>query len=88
MKTFAECIEERNEIDLKVDLYTKELREFKRSASGLINDKTKKTQTFIKAQNNFVVWFKKLQEINIFINRNYKKESREYRLLNRDRKIN
>jgi len=81
MKTFNELLEDKKAIEKIVNIYDLELKNFckkESNSSGLIGDEMRKSKVFITAKNGFDVWFKKLQDINVFINRNYKKENREY----------
>lgn len=77
MKTFIELLEEKKSIDTKVDYYDNCLKKFK-TKNGLIPDNIRFSETFKTYKIGFDIWFKKLQDINVFINRNYKNESREY----------
>jgi hypothetical protein len=81
MKTFEELLQEKQGIEKVVNIYDAELKAFAKKntdKSGLIGEAMRKSLSYSTAKKNFDIWFKKLQEINVFINRNYKKENREY----------
>lgn len=81
MKTFTEILEEKKAIEKVVNIYDAELKAFAKEnadKSGLIGDAMRKSLSYKTAKKGFDVWFKKLQDINVFINRNFKKENREY----------
>ena len=83
MKTFNELLQCKIEINKQVDFFDSYLKKFPKNELGLITDKCEKYQF---AKNVFASWFKKLQEINLLIIRNYKKENREYQLQIRNSK--
>lgn len=83
MKTFNELLQRKNDIEKQVDFFSSQLQKFPKNELGLIIDKT---ELYRISKIGFDHWFKKLQEINIFINRNYKKENREYQLQKRNLK--
>lgn len=81
MKTFEQLLEEKQAIEKVVAIYDAELKAFAKEnadKSGLIGDAMRKSLSYSTAKKYFDVWFKKLQDINVFINRNFKKENREY----------
>lgn len=84
MKTFNELLQRKDEINKQVDFFSSQLQKFPKNELGLIIDKTEKYKA---CKIGFNHWFKKLQEINLLINRNYKKENREYHLQIRNSKI-
>jgi hypothetical protein len=75
MKTFIEVLNRKNDIEKQVDFFSNYLQKFPVNELGLITEKCEKYKF---AKIGFDHWFKKLQEINIFINRNYKKEYKNY----------
>jgi len=77
MQTFNELLNRKNDIEKQVDFFSNYLQKFPVNELGLITEKCEKYKF---AKIGFDHWFKKLQEINIFINRNYKKEYKNYRL--------
>lgn len=83
MKTFNELLQRKSEINKQVDFFSDQLQKFPKNEIGLIIDKTEKYKA---CKIGFNHWFKKLQEINLVINRNYKKENREYHLQIRNSK--
>jgi hypothetical protein len=84
MQTFNELLQRKNDIEKQVDFFNSQLQKFPKNELGLITDKS---ELYRVSKLGFDHWFKKLQEINIFINRNYKKENREYQLQKRFNKI-
>jgi hypothetical protein len=84
MKTFNELLNRKNDIEKQVNFFSSQLQKFPVNEIGLITEKCEKYKF---AKIGFDHWFKKYQEINIFINRNYKKENREYQLEKRKNKI-
>jgi hypothetical protein len=84
MKTFNELLQRKNEIERNVSFFNNYLQKFPVNEMGLIIEKCEKYKF---AKIGFDYWFKKLQEINIFINRNYKKENRNYHLEKRKNKL-
>jgi hypothetical protein len=84
MKTFSELLQRKNDIEKQVDFFSNQLQKFSKNEIGLITDKS---EFYRISKLGFDYWFKKLQEINVFINRNYKKEIREYQLEKRKNKI-
>lgn len=84
MQTFNELLHRKNEINKQVDFFNSYLMKLPKSELGLIDYKCEKYQFANKGFNH---WFKKLQEINLLIIRNYKKENREYQLQIRNSKI-
>ena len=79
MKTFNECIEHRKFIDSNVKHYSDILNSFPSGKMGLIPDEYKKSDLYINADKQFNHWFSKLQELNKFMVKTYKKELRELR---------
>jgi hypothetical protein len=84
MQTFNELLQRKNDIDKQVDFFSSQLQKFPKNELGLIIDKT---ELYRISKIGFDHWFKKLQEINLLITRNYKKENREYLLKIRNSKI-
>jgi hypothetical protein len=84
MQTFNELLQEKNEIEKQVDFFSNQLQKFPKNEIGLITDKS---EFYRISKIGFDCWFKKLQDINVFINRNYKKENREYQLEKRFNKL-
>jgi len=84
MKTFNELLNRKNDIEKQVNFFSSQLQKFPKNDIGLI---TEKSELYRVCKIGFEHWFKKYQEINIFINRNYKKENREYQLEKRKNKI-
>jgi hypothetical protein len=84
MQTFSELIQRKIDIEKEVDFFSKQLQKFPKNEIGLITDKS---EFYRVSKLGFDCWFKKLQEINFFINRNYKKENREYQLEKRKNKL-
>jgi hypothetical protein len=84
MKTFSELIQRKIEIEKQVDFFSKQLQKFPKNEIGLITDKS---EFYRISKLGFDYWFKKLQDINVFINRNYKKENRNYQLEKRKNKL-
>lgn len=77
MKTFIELLEDKKSITEKVDYYSNCLQKFK-TKNGFIPDNIRFSETFKTHKIGFDIWFKKLQDINVSINRNHKNENREY----------
>jgi predicted transcriptional regulator len=75
MQTFNKLIQRKIDIEKQVDFFSNYLQKFPVNELGLITEKCEKYKF---AKIGFDHWFKKLQEINIFINRNYKKEYKNY----------
>jgi hypothetical protein len=71
MQTFNESLQRKNAIEKQVNFFSSQLQKFPKNDIGLITDKT---ELYRVSKIGFDHWFKKLQEINIFINRNYKTE--------------
>lgn len=84
MQTFNELIQRKIEINKQVDFFSSQLQKFPKNELGLI---TEKNELYRISKIGFDHWFKKLQEINLLITRNYKKENREYLLKIRNSKI-
>ena len=84
MQTFNELLQQQNEIERNLSFFNNYLQKFPVNEMGLIIEKCEKYKF---AKIGFDHWFKKYQEINIFINRNYKKENRNYYLEKRKNKI-
>jgi len=84
MQTFSELIKRKNDIEKQVDFFSNYLQKFPKNDIGLITEKCEKYKF---AKIGFDHWFKKLQEINIFINRNYKKEYKNYIIEKRKNKL-
>ena len=80
MITFIECLESKKGIDKKANHFSNMLNSFPVEKSGLISDIYRKSPEYIEYKNQYNFWFKQLQQINLFINRNYKKENRKYLL--------
>ena len=79
MQTFNELLQRKNKIEKQVDFFSSQLQKFPKNDIGLI---TEKTELYRVSKLGFDHWFKKLQEINVFINRNYKKEYKKIRFNN------
>ena len=77
MQTFSELIQRKIEIEKQVDFFSNQLQKFPKNEIGLITDKS---EFYRISKLGFDYWFKKLQDLNVFINRNYKKEYKNYRL--------
>jgi predicted transcriptional regulator len=77
MQTFNKLIQRKIDIEKQVDFFSNYLQKFPINELGLITEKCEKYKF---AKKGFEHWFKKLQDINIFINRIYKKEYKNYRL--------
>jgi len=75
MKSFNETLNRKFEIERQVDFFSNYLQKFPVNEIGLVVDKCEKYKFACKGFNH---WFKKLQEINSFINRNYKKQYKNY----------
>jgi hypothetical protein len=84
MQTFNELLKRQNEIERNISFFNNYLQKFPVNEMGLIIEKCEKYKF---AKNGFHYWFKKYQEINIFINRNYKKENRIYHIEKRKNKL-
>jgi len=84
MQTFNELLNRKNDIEKQVNFFSSQLQKFPKNDIGLI---TEKSELYRISKIVFDHWFKKLQDINIFINRNYKKENRKYYLEKRKNKI-
>ena len=84
MKTFNELLERKKEINKQVDFFSSQLQKLPKNEIGLIIDKN---ELYRISKIGFDHWFKKLQEINLLIIRNYKKENKEYLLKIRNSKI-
>lgn len=85
MQTFNQLQQRKNDIEKQVDFFSNYLQKFPKNELGLITEKCEKYQF---AKNGFDHWFKKLQDINVFINKHYKKENRQYQQKIRNSKIN
>tara|TARA_R110000868_G_C10508058_1_gene731858 strand:- start:44 stop:292 length:249 start_codon:yes stop_codon:yes gene_type:complete len=79
MQTFNELLQRKNKIEKQVDFFSSQLQKFPKNDIGLITDKS---ELYRASKLGFDHWFKKLQEINVFINRNYKKEYKKIRFNN------
>jgi len=77
MKTFNELLQRKNDIEKQVDFFSNQLQKFPKNEIGLITDKS---ELYRISKIGFDCWFKKLQDLNVFINKNYKKEYKNYRL--------
>jgi hypothetical protein len=84
MKTFNELLERKIEINKQIDFFESYLKKLPKNEIGLIDYKCKKYQC---ANQGFEHWFKKLQQINLIITTNYKKEIIEYHSQIRNSKI-
>lgn len=84
MQTFNELLHRKNDIEKQVNFFNSQLQKFPKNDIGLI---TEKSELYRVSKIGFDHWFKKLQEINFFINRNYKKENRKYQLEKRKNKL-
>ena len=71
MQTFNELLNRKNDIEKQVYFFSSQLQKFPKNDIGLITDKS---ELYRVSKIGFDHWFKKLQEVNIFINRNYKTE--------------
>lgn len=81
METLNELLEKRKSIELKLDYYDKKLNEFNKNTSGLIPDEIRYSENFKINKVGFQIWFKELQNINLVIIKNHKKE---YQLRNKN----
>ena len=77
MQTFYELLQRKNDIDKQVNFFSSQLQKFPKNELGLITDKS---ELYRVSKIGFDHWFKKLQEINLLIVRNYKKENKEHLL--------
>lgn len=84
MQIFNELLQRKNDIEKQVNFFNSQLQKFPKNDIGLI---TEKSELYRVSKLGFDHWFKKLQEINVFINRNYKKENRKYQLEKRKNKL-
>jgi hypothetical protein len=84
MQTFNKLIQRKIEIEKQVDFFSNQLQKFPKNEIGLITDKS---ELYRVSKIGFDCWFKKLQDINVFINRKYKKENRNYQLEKRKNKL-
>ena len=84
MQTFNELLQRKNEIEKQVDFFSSQLQKFPKNELGLI---TEKNEVYKVAKIGFDTWFKKLQQINSFINQNYKTENRKYQFEKRKNKL-
>jgi hypothetical protein len=71
MQTFNESLQRKIDIEKQVNFFSSQLQKFPKNEIGLITDKS---ELYRISKIGFDHWFQKLQEINIFINRNYKTE--------------
>jgi hypothetical protein len=84
MQTFNELLKRKNDIEKQVDFFSNYLQKFPVNSIGLITEKCEKYKF---AKKGFDHWFKKLQDINTFVYKNYKKEYRNYQLEKRKNKL-
>ena len=84
MQTFNELLQRKNEIEKQVDFFSSQLQKFPKNELGLI---TEKNEVYNVTKIGFNTWFKKLQQINTFINQNYKTENRKYQIEKRKNKL-
>ena len=75
MKTFSELIQQKNDIEKQVDFFSNQLQKFPKNEIGLITDKS---ELYRISKLGFDCWFKKLQDLNKFVYKNYKKEYKNY----------
>ncbi len=85
--TFRECLDSKKAIDKKSNYYSDQLNSFPVKKSGLVSDIYRNSPEYIEANKQFNFWFKQLQDINKYINKNYKKENRELILKYRFRNV-
>ena len=76
--TYLECLESKKGIDKKVNHFSDMLNSFPIEKSGLISDIYRKSSEYIEYKKQFNFWFSQLRQINLYINRNYKKENRKF----------
>lgn len=75
MQTFNKLLQQKNEIERNLSFFNNYLQKFPVNEIGLIIEKSEK---YIFAKKGFDYWFKKYQEINKFVYKNYKKEYKNY----------
>ena len=83
--TYLQCMESKKGIDKKVNHFSDMLNSFPTEKSGLISDIYRKSSEYIEYKKQFNFWFSQLRQINLYINRNYKKENRKFIL---DKRLN
>ena len=76
--TYLQCMESKKGIDKKVNHFSDMLNSFPTEKSGLISDIYRKSSEYIEYKKQFTFWFNQLRQINLYINRNYKKENRKF----------
>ena len=76
--TYLQCMESKKGIDKKVNHFSDMLNSFPTEKSGLISDIYRKSSEYIEYKKQFNFWFSQLRQINLYINRNYKKENRKF----------
>lgn len=84
MKTFKEILQQQNEIERNLSFFDNYLQKFPVNEIGLIIEKCEKYKF---AKRGFDYWFKKYQDINKFVYKNYKKEYKNYITEKRKNKI-
>lgn len=84
MKTFKEVLQQQNEIERNLSFFDNYLQKFPVNEIGLIIEKCEKYKF---AKRGFDYWFKKYQDINKFVYKNYKKEYKNYITEKRKNKI-
>ena len=84
MQTFKEILQQQNEIERNLSFFNNYLQKFPINEMGLIIEKCEKYKF---AKRGFDYWFKKYQDINKFVYKNYKKEYKNYITEKRKNKI-
>jgi len=77
--TFEKFLEIKEDCNAKVDLLSTALNSFPKEASGMVSEKFRTHESFVKMKKNFEVEFKKLRQINSYGNKVFKKEIRAER---------
>lgn len=75
MQTFKQLLQQQNEIERNLSFFNNYLQKFPVNEIGLIIEKCEKYKF---AKRGFDYWFKKYQDINKFVYKNYKKEYKNY----------
>lgn len=84
METFNELLQRKNDIEIQVNFFNSQLQKFPKNDIGLI---TEKNELYRVSKIGFDHWFKKLQDINKFVYKNYKKEYKNYIIEKRKNKL-
>lgn len=84
MQTFNELLQRKNDIEKQVNFFNSQLQKFSKNDIGLI---TEKSELYRVSKIGFDYWFKKYQDINKFVYKNYKKEYKNYITEKRKNKI-